>query len=546
MSTKPKFKFSSIEGRQNQTNTKKTSIAKSVLVSNIEPEQAKLVLNEKELESDQDLTNVQHSTEFFSRRVRLDNLCVFDLSGSCKNYCKGMKTHPEQSYPYHNLFRKIVKNPWFLPEFKTTLHEMADFISEKAFPEIQEIRPFIKTCIYAIIGQKKCENWREHRLVEMPIIFGDKTVNILICHGQPFDWGKDAEKRVFCGLHFDISYLPLDRSHQILDLHPTDKPLKTGQRNNVYHRREKEVNIFETVPYDDNLDPRLQNSILDKGRKKTEVQSPTILPTNDEDNFPSFLKNDGNDKSDKSNKIDDSDNVVSQIRIKSIPKVKTAWDKKNYKFNKNRFLKDLEKDELQRSSSSLLNEEDEKKEYVRVYHDLMEQFKSLSSEYDESIQKNETLKAENERLRTEITNAQGIIDDMRQTQNYLIPKGNFKKIGRLSPIDNIPSKTNGKQSISLPSSSSDSITNTSLGKDWITLSKSSLTMPHTQSSFDPFSMSPILHPTLETSTPSGYNEDDSLWDDDEDDDYEYQNSRDSIYKETTIGQRMRVTEGRYN
>jgi len=261
------------------------------------------------------------------QHVDQENICVFSLAGTCKGQCRGKKEHPDANYPNLRLFQKIVKSPWFLPEFQTSLNDIMEEIKKQAFPELPDIRPFIKTCIYSVIGQKQCENWREHRLVEMPIIFNGQKVKILVCHNNPVDWNIDdgkTEKRVFCGLHFDISFIIQKKGIKMEQMIATNRP---HAFNAVAKPKQRKGTAFDDIGFKTSSTMGFKKVVFNPMKlsqssgvePETEMEQPDV---GDSSAFPTLSED------------------VSEPSL--IPKEETEWDKRNYVEKRKRLLLKLD------------------------------------------------------------------------------------------------------------------------------------------------------------------------------------------------------------
>ena len=178
----------------------------------------------------------------FLEEVRQNNLCIFALSGECKNQCKGSKQHPTQEeLPSLRILQKVMKTPWSLGEWKTSLPEIAKQIKALAYPEFANIRPFIRPCLYAAIGQDHCDNWRNHRLVDISINFNNQPVKIYACYTEATDYvdkrTQKHEKRAFCGLHFDFVVNVQGNSYRFQELLKTESPPPTKKELAIQEKK---------------------------------------------------------------------------------------------------------------------------------------------------------------------------------------------------------------------------------------------------------------------------------------------------------------------
>ena len=175
---------------------------------------------------------IEEESTTFLQEISDNKLCIYDLAGGCKKQCNGKQNHPTvQEFASLRIFQKVMKTPWSLGEWKTPLDEISKQIKAEAYTDVPNIRPFVRTCLYAAMGQDHCENWKKHRLVEIKVQFNQEIVKIYACYTKPMEWVDKKthreETRAFCGLHFDFTVLPQGKSYRFLKLLQTELPPPT-------------------------------------------------------------------------------------------------------------------------------------------------------------------------------------------------------------------------------------------------------------------------------------------------------------------------------
>lgn len=328
----------------------------------------------KQKETDKKDTFLQYISE--------NDLCVFSLVGDCKNQCKGAKKHQnDKDFYVPKVFQMIIKTPWNMHEWKTPLNEIAEKIKSKAYSEYQDIHPFVRTCLFSALGQERCDNWRNHRMVEIEVNFNGKQEKIYACYTKAVDWkdkktGK-TEKRAFCGLHFDISFIQNDNNISFQNLMARSLPQKKDQKKMEKIEKEEKAKMFqEKKKQREEKVAEIIQAEEKKQKEEEKKQEEEKLKALSKDSFPEM----------------ESSNV--EISIK---KTETIWERRQFgstNSSSNFEPKDISEDDVNFEIESKIHES-------RLYNNLWMEFIVLSEKHEKLLKDYAEIKEEAEYWRAE-------------------------------------------------------------------------------------------------------------------------------------------------
>lgn len=224
----------------------------------------------KEKSKEEDIVYPKTLKGFFE-----DGYCIYHFMSKCDNETKCNSKHMPSDHMIFRMLRKILLDPFEIPNIKNTRTEIIDYIKENTSVKEYNMNPYLTSCWYAI-RNVTCNNVKHKRFIKYDITYNDKIVPIYIC----FPVAKSCKTRVTCGFHFDVEYEYKDQQFSIkniislIDEYQND----TQNENKIFFSNDNNINSLSSPEVVKNekketLDDKLRFNLDEKITAEVNVSS---------------------------------------------------------------------------------------------------------------------------------------------------------------------------------------------------------------------------------------------------------------------------------